>query len=123
MTTIDGDRYQLDRDERNYLLWPFWGLPADPQISVGGGAYQPLTEVPGYVPDPPLAAADIPAGETAGSARWFRVLLAGPDCTSNPVGTVVCEGFSKVRFKVVGSPEIDVQTPRPRYIEVPRIGT
>lgn len=117
MTVIEGNRFQLDRGERVYLSWPFWGLPADPRISVGGGAYQAMTEVVGYTPDPPLTTG-IPTGETAGSARWFRVLLAGPDCVSNPGGTVVCTGFSEIKFQVIGSPEIDVQTPSPRYVEV-----
>jgi hypothetical protein len=117
MTTIEGQRFRLDRAERVYLAWPFWGLPSDPQISVGGSAYQTMTEVIGYVPDPPLTTG-IPTGETAGSARWFRVLLAGPDCTSNPVGTMVCTGFSQIKFRVSGNPEVDVQTADPRWVEV-----
>jgi hypothetical protein len=118
MTVIEGTQYKLDRAERVYLVWPFWGLPSDPQISVGGSAYQTMTEVVGYVPDPPLTAAEIPPGETAGSARWFRVLLAGPDATSNPVGTVVCAGFSQLKVRIAGNPEIDVQFPNPRYISI-----
>jgi len=116
MTAIEGQRFQLDRAERAYLSWPFWGLPADPQISVGGSAYQSMTEVVGYTPDPPLTTA--PDGFTTGQARWFRVLLAGPDATSNPAGTVVCAGFQQIKFRCAGNPEIDIQTPSPRYVEV-----
>ena len=74
----------LRRAERQYLHIPFWGLGGTvPEVTVGA-TVQPMVLDASYTP---------PAGWTSpdglGSPQWYRVLLAGPDATGNPGGTIV----------------------------------
>lgn len=94
----------LRRGERLYLYMPFWGLEGGtPEIHVGDVTAQ-MTAAPGYTP---------PTGWTApgglGSPVWFKVLLAGPDAPSNPVGTVVVPKNSKMYTRHVAGDEIDIK--------------
>lgn len=99
---------KLHREERQYLHLPFWGLGgATPQVQVGEAAsWVNLTAAPSY--EPPATWAP-PTGLAAEDAEWWRVLLAGPDATGNPGGTIVVTETSRLRTKVVAGDEVDVQ--------------
>lgn len=105
---------KLLRGERQYLHLPFWGLSgATPQIQVasitevraGTGTWVGMTALPSYTPPADWSA---PSGVT-GDPEWWGVLLAGPDATSNPVGTIVVTETSRVRSRVVAGDEIDIK--------------
>ena len=99
---------RLQREERQYWHKPFWGLSgATPQVQVGAGAaWVTMTSAPSFVPDADWTP---PTGFTADAAQWYQVLLAGPDATSNPGGTIVVTATCRIRTKVTAGDEIDVQ--------------
>lgn len=102
---------KLHRAERQYMHLPFWGLDTIPQIQVGETAsFVDMTAAPSYTPPSGWFP---PSGFTAGTAAWWQVLIAGPDATGNPVGTVVVTGTSRVRTKVTAGDEIDIQPDGP----------
>lgn len=77
-------------------------------IQVGdGAAWVNLTASPGGFTPP--SEWSPPTGFAAEDAAWYQVMLAGPDATSNPGGTIVVSETSRVRTKVVAGDEIDVQ--------------
>lgn len=102
---------KLIRGERQYLHLPFWGLSgATPQIQVQPvngveAAYVPMTAAPSYSPPSGWSA---PSNVT-GNPDWFQVLVAGPDATGNPAGTIVLTETSRIRTKVVAGDEIDIK--------------
>jgi len=94
----------LRRGERQYLHIPFWGLGGSaPEVTVGT-AVQAMTLDAGYSP---------PAGWSApdglGSPQWYRVLLAGPDATGNPAGTVVVAATARIFTTITAGDEIDIK--------------
>lgn len=97
---------KLKRGERQYWHKPFWGLDtAVPQVQVGvDAAWVTMTAAPSFAPPADWSA---PTG-TSGSPSWYQVLLAGPDATSNPVGTIVITSTSRIRTKVTAGDEIDI---------------
>jgi hypothetical protein len=104
---------KLHREERQYLHLPFWGLSgATPQVQVGEGEdWEDMTSVPSYEPPSEWAP---PTGYVAGDADWYRALIAGPDATSNPVGTIVLSTVTtRVRTRVTAGDEVDVQPDGP----------
>jgi len=94
----------LRRGERQYLHIPFWGLDGTtPEVHVGTSVAQ-MTAAPGYTPP---ASWQAPDGLAA--PQWFRVLLAGPDASDNPVGTVVVPTTSRLFTRHVAGEEIDIK--------------
>lgn len=92
---------ELRRGGREYFYWPFTGLDeATPSVKIGTGDWAALEAAPDYVADPVVA-----------GAAWFRALIAGPDATSNPAGTVLADaGANLVLFRVIGNPEVIIPT-------------
>ena len=103
---------KLKRAERQYWHKPFWGLDsAVPDVQVGeGAAWVAMSVASGFTPD---ASWSPPTGFSANAATWCQVLLAGPDATSNPVGTVVVTTTSRIRTRVTAGDEIDIQPDGP----------
>lgn len=95
----------LRRGERLYIYMPFWGLDGTtPEVHVGTVTAQ-MVAAPGYTP---------PSGWSApspglGSPQWFRVLLAGPDASNNPAGTVVVPKNSRMYTRHVTGDEIEIK--------------
>jgi hypothetical protein len=99
---------RLYRDERQYYHLPFWGLTGStPQIQIGEGqSWVDMTADLGYVPPADWSAPD---GLDVGDADWFKVLLAGPDATGNPIGTIVLTTTTRIRTRIAAGDEIDIQ--------------
>lgn len=94
----------LRRGERQYLHIPFWGLQGTtPEVHVGA-TVQAMTLDSSYTPP---AGWEPPGG--AGAPQWYRVLLAGPDATNNPVGTIVVPTTSRLFTRHVAGEEIDIK--------------
>jgi hypothetical protein len=96
----------LDRAERLNYYVPFWGLNGlTPDIAIEYGPWQPMSLDTDYdpgrwMPPPRMNPAD---------AEWFRVLVAGPDATGNPPGTIVVTTSSRVFIRVSAGDEIDIK--------------
>lgn len=107
---------KLNRAERLYWYAPFWGLdgsiPDSQLIDTQGtvSAWLPMELDGDYDED-----ATTPVGAT-GDPQWYRVLLAGPDATSNPAGTVVVNTSSKIRYRVIAGNEVDILPDRDEWI-------
>ena len=108
---------KLQREERLYLHLPFWGLAGStPQVQVGAGAaWVTMTSAPSFTPDEGWAP---PTGFAAEDAEWWQVLLAGPDATGNPLGTIVVAASSRIRTKITAGDEIDVQPDGTEWIHL-----
>ena len=104
---------KLNRAERQYYHLPFWGNGGTiPQIQLGDGAsWVDMSTTTGYTPPVDWSPPD---GFTADTATWYMVLIAGPDATSNPGGTIVLTASAtRVRTKVNAGNEIDIQPDGP----------
>lgn len=102
-------RLDIDREGREWFYFPFWGLDGNtPDISVTFGTWQAMTAAPSYEPVTPVAV----------GAEWFRVLIAGPDASANPAGTVVVPGIAQARFRATEAPEVVIPT-EPVWLSVP----
>lgn len=94
----------LRRAERQYLHIPFWGLGGTvPEVAVGA-TVQPMTLDAGYTPPVGWSPPD-----GLGSPQWYRVLLAGPDATSNPAGTVVVTSVARIFTRITAGDEVDIK--------------
>ncbi|WP_372594898.1 hypothetical protein [Actinotalea sp.] len=103
----------LDRTSREYAHWGFTDLPdapGTPQVQLDGETWVDaewwnVTDATGWASVATtlgITAADVIAG-TAGIAR---LLIAGPDAVSNPVGTVVlAAGSHQDKVRLTDIPE------------------
>lgn len=84
---------QIDRAGREYAAWTvagdLTGITAW-DVSPDGITWMPLTQV--------------------GTTSAWRVLVAGPDATSNPVGTLALPlGRTVLRVRATGTPEVIIR--------------
>jgi hypothetical protein len=99
---------ELNRAEREYHWWPFWGLDgATPEITADAGDTWTEMELDAdYEPDDFTP----PEGLEVEDAEWHRILVAGPSAEGNPDGTVViAKSGARLNFRIQSNPELIIE--------------